>query len=162
MESYCTVRIKWCGNEANAAEDGEGDEAVAILQPNSFEGLLALLKDVRDKHADAYAEYMAAKPEPCAQDNRDMLGGVTVEVTNRWGSVAEVGLGRDVCFLARLHPEPSEIHSDRPSINGTRVFFLDGGHHTELDADLLVSREGFLQTLRRWLDEGAFPERGSV
>jgi hypothetical protein len=88
-----------------------------------------------------------------------VLGGFGVEVTNRWGSVVEVGPGRDVWFLFRHEPPPSRCHSDRPPIQGTRVFYPDGGRHTELGAHMLVSREECLRALREWLDTGAFPDK---
>jgi hypothetical protein len=87
----------------------------------------------------------------------DVVGGFGVDITNRWGSVVEVGPGRDVWFLFRHEPRPGLCHSDRPAIEGTRVFYLDGGHHTELAADMLVSRDECLRVLREWLDTGAFP-----
>lgn len=146
VEGYCTVRVKW-----NACEPD--DEQVA--RPGTFEEVVALLKQVRDRHADEYADTLA---DGARSVGGDELGGFGVEITNRWGSVVEVGPGRDAWFLCRLEPQPSRCHSDRPPIAGTRLFYLDGGHPTQLGADMLVSREECLRALRVWLDSGVFPD----
>ncbi len=150
MEDYCTVRVRW-----NAGEPD--DEQVA--RPGTFEEVEALLKEVRDRHANDYADALAEDAEFLESAQGDALGGFGVEVTNRWGSVVEVGPGRDVWFLFRHQPKPGLCHSDQPPIEGTRVFYLDGGHHTELGADMLVSREECLRALREWLETGEFPKK---
>lgn len=150
MEGYCTVRVKW-----NAGEPD--DEQVA--HPGAFEEVVALLEQVRDRHANEYADRLAEDAEFEKSVRSDVLGGFGVEISNRWGSLLEVGPGRDVWFLFRHEPPPGQCHSDRPPIQGTRVFYLDGGHHTELDSDMLVSREECLRALREWLDTGMFPDK---
>ena len=150
VEGYCTVRVKWNGGEPD-------DEQLA--RHGTFDELVTLLKQVRDRHADEYADALADDPDAARAVDGDVLGGFGVEVTNRWGSVVEVGPGRDVWFLFRHKPPPARCHSDRPTIAGTRVFYLDGGHHTELGADMLVSREECLRALRVWLDSGEFPDK---
>jgi len=149
MDRYCTVRVKWNGGEPE-------DEQVA--HPDTFDALVALLKQVRDRHANEYADSLADDPDAAESVRGDVLGGFGVEVTNRWGSMVEVGPGRDVWFLFRHEPQPARCHSDRPPIDGTRVFYLAGGHHTELGAHLLVSRQECLRALLVWLDTGAFPD----
>lgn len=150
MEGYCTVRVKWNGGEPD-------DEQVA--HPGTFDEVVAILKQVRDRHADEYADSLAESPDTARTLSGDVFGGFGVEITNRWGSIVEVGPGRDVWFLFRHEPRPSRCHSDSPPIKGTRVFYLDGGHHTELGRDSLVSREECMRTLREWLDSGAFPDK---
>ena len=149
IENYCTIRVKWNGGEAD-------DEQV--VQPCSFQDVVASLKQVRDRHANEYADHLANDPESRLLLEGDVLGGIGVEVTNRWGSVVEVGPGRDVWFLCRFKPSPTRCFSDCPLIEGMRVFNLDGGHYTELDAKMLVSEEECLRALRNWLDTGTFPE----
>ena len=105
MDSYCTVRVKWNGGDPE-------DEQVA--RPGTFDKLVALLKQVRDWHADEYADSLAEDPEVARSVSGDVLGGFGVEVTNRWGSVVGVGLGRDMWFLFRREPRPSVCHSDHP------------------------------------------------
>jgi hypothetical protein len=136
------------------------DEQVSHL--STFDDLVALLKQVRDRHADEYADALAEVPEAVRSLRSDVLGGFGVEVTNRWGGVVEVGPGRDVWFLFRHEPRPSVGYTDHPPIEGTRVFYLDGGHHTELGRDMLVSREECLRVLREWLNTGAFPTKGTL
>ena len=148
MDSYCTIRVKWNGGQPE-------DEQVA--RPNTFDDLVILLKQVRDRHSDEYAEWRIKEREAGNPPCPDILGGFGVEVTNRWGSVVEVGPGRDVWFLFRHEPQPGVCYSDQPAIDGTRVFYLDGGHHTELGCDMLVSQEECLRVLRGWLDTGTFP-----
>ena len=150
MEGYCTIRVKW-----NAGDPD--DEQVA--HPGTFEDVVALLKQVRDRHADEYAEALAADNELAESVRGHVLGGFGVEVINRWGGIVEVGPGRDVWLLFRHEPRPGLCFSDRPLMVGTRVFYLDGGHHTELGADMLVTREACLRVLQAWLDTGTFPER---
>jgi hypothetical protein len=149
VEDYCTVRVKWNGG---APVDEQ------VFHPVSFDEVVALLKQVRDRHADEYADAVASDPELARSLSGDVLGGFGVDIKNRWGSIVEVGPGRDVWFLFRHEPRPGLCHSDRPPINGTRVFYLDGGHHTELEPDALVSRDECLRVLRDWLGTGAFPD----
>jgi hypothetical protein len=150
LEGYCTVRVKW-----NAGDPD--DEQVA--HPGTFDEVVVLLKHVRNRHADEYADALANDPDSARSVAEDVLGGFGGEFTNRWGGVVEVGSGRDVWFLFRHEPLPSRCYSDRPPIEGTRVFYLDGGHHTELGADMLVSRDECLRVLREWLDTGVFPDK---
>lgn len=150
MGGYCTIRVKWNGGDPD-------DEQVA--HPGTFDEVVALLKQVHDRHANEYADALADGTDAARSTAGDVLGGFGVEITNRWGSVVEVGPGRDVWFLFRHKPSPSRCYSDHPRIEGTRVFYLDGGHHTELEADMLVSRDECLRVLRGWLDGGAFPDK---
>jgi hypothetical protein len=149
MSRYCTVRVR--------RQKAEGmDEQ--IVHPPSFDELLIFLKQVRDQHAEEYADWLATLPESERSEYHDTLGGMGVDVTNRWGGVVEVGPGQDVWFLFRSEPPPGRYYSDNPPIQGTRVFYLDGGHHTELTADMLVSQKECLRVLQEWLDTGVFPE----
>lgn len=151
MEPYCTVRV--------FSDDGE-----QVARPDTFEELLALLGSVRDRQMDELAEILAGNAGLAESVRADVVGGFGVEVTNRSGGVVEVGAGTDAWFLFRHHPRPGRCYSDRPPITGTRVFYLDGSHHTELDANMLVSRGECLRVLREWLESGEFPvtqqERG--
>jgi hypothetical protein len=150
VDSYCGVRVKWnCGEP----------EAEQVARPATFDDLVVLLKQVRGRHANEYADALSEDRDRAQSANSDVLGGFGVEITNRWGSVVEVGPGRDVWFLFLHAPGPGRCHSDRPPLVGTRVFYLDGGHHTELGAEMLVSREECLRVLRDWLDTGAFPDK---
>ena len=54
-----------------------------------------------------------------------------MQLRNRWGGEVEVGIGRDVWFLMRHHPEPARCYSDRPTVDGALAFWLGGWHHTE-------------------------------
>lgn len=149
VEGYCTVRVKWNG----------GDPDVELVaHPGTFDEFVALLEQVRDRHSTEHADALAEDPDTARSVVGNVLGGFGVQVTNRWGSVVEVGPGRDVWFLFRHEPSPSRCYSDHPPIEGTRVFYLDGGHHTELGADMLVSRDECLQVIRCWLDKDAFPD----
>ena len=150
LNACCTVRVKRLDGEAHTVEGS---------RPASFDELIALLKRIRDRHADGYAEMLAAESDPGDWATRDLLGGFGVEVENRWGDVAAAGLGRDACFLVRIEPRPMLCYSDHPPIDGARVFYLDGGHISELRLDILASPATFLRVLRHWLDEGVFPER---
>jgi hypothetical protein len=129
------------------------------LPPRSFNELLALLVEARERLLNELADAIARNPGPPDSVRTDVPGGFGVEVTNRRGSVVEVGEGADAWFLFRHRPPPGRCYSDRPAVTGTRVFFLDGGHHTELGPDMLVSRAECLRVLREWLDSGTFPER---
>src|SRR5262249_44621855 len=90
VESYCTVRVKW-----NADEPGD----VEVAHPDTFDKVVAILKQVRDRHADEYADALANDPDFARAVSGDVLGGFGVEIANRWGSIVEVGPGRDVWFL---------------------------------------------------------------
>ena len=151
MEGYCSVRVKWNGDDPDSEQ---------VAHAGTFDEVVMLLKQVRDRYADEYAEARVNNAEVARALADDVLGGFGVEVTNRWGGVAEVGPGLDVWFLFRHEPQPGLCYSDRPPIDGTRVFYLNGGHHTELEADMLVSQKECMRVLRGWLDTGEFPERG--
>lgn len=146
VDPYCTVRVVWGDDER-------------IAHPGSFDELLTLLGEVRDRLLNERADASAQDPRPPESGRVDVPAGFGVEITNCWGSLVEVGAGADAWFLFRHHPSPGRCYSDRPAITGTRVFYLDGGHHTELGADMLASPEGCLRVLRDWLESGGFPER---
>jgi hypothetical protein len=86
------------------------------------------------------------------------VGGFGVLLRNRWGGEVEVGVGRDIWFLFRRVPEPGRCYTDRPPLEGYLAFWLGGGHYTQLESDMLVSREAWLEALRRWLESDGFPE----
>jgi hypothetical protein len=88
------------------------------------------------------------------------VGGFGVRLHNRWDGKVEVGVGRDVWFLFRHVPKPSQRYSNRPLLDGSLAFWLDGWHYTELESDMLVSQAACLEALRRWLETGEFPSRG--
>lgn len=144
VDGYCTVRAKWNSGDADVEE---------TAHPATFEELVAFLTRYRDRRVDGLVDASDELPGGLVGP----LGGFGVEVVTRWGSVVETAAGRDAWFLFRHEPPPARCHSDRPPIEGVQVFFLDGGHHTELAAEMLVSREECLRTLRDWLDSGAFP-----
>jgi hypothetical protein len=112
VERYCTVRVKWNGGEPD-------DEQIA--RPGTFDEVVATLKQVRDRHANEYADSLADDQEAARSVRGDVLGGFGVELTNRWGGVVEVGPGRDVWFFFRHEPPPAMCYTDRPPIDGTRV-----------------------------------------
>lgn len=87
------------------------------------------------------------------------VGGFGVWLRNRWGGEIEIGVGRDVWFLVRLKPQPTKIYSDSPELSGRLAFYIAGGHYTDFDSRHLTSREEALRILRRWLDEGTFPDQ---
>jgi hypothetical protein len=150
MDKYCKVRVKWnCGEPE--------DEQVA--HPRTFDEVVTVLKQVRDRHANEYADLLTENLDAARSLRGDVLGGFGVELTNRWGSIVEIGPGRDVWLLIRHKPAPCLFHTDCPPIEGTRVFYLDGGHHTEMSRHMLVSREECLRVLRDWLETGAFPDK---
>lgn len=154
----CTVRFRSLV-ESQDPDDNGWREHVEIHVPESLEDLVAYLKGVRNRHVTEMADRRAESSDPGPIDPSEALGGFGVEVTNRWGSVVEVAAGKDAWFLFRHLPAPSRSFSDVPSIEGTRVFYLDGGHHTELTGSELASPEGCLRVLRHWLETNEFPER---
>lgn len=120
----------------------------------SFEEVVAQLRATHGWFADRMAD-LRAENETLHEVS---VGGFGVRLRNRWGGVVEVGVGRDVWFLLRHVPRPSRCYSDRPPLDGCLGFWLDGWHHTELGREMLVSRTACLESLRRWLETGEFPE----
>ena len=51
---------------------------------------------------------------------------------------------------------PRGCFTDRPPMEGNAVFYLDGGHYTELGPAQLASRAAAIEALRRWLVANAF------
>ncbi len=164
VKPYC--KILW-------RQDGGFAPEVQEAALASIEELLFLLERIRDQFA---ADYHYLDDEPAATDeesehwehdypDRDLLaidaplGGVGVDVTNRWGSLAEVGFGWDVCYFFRHIPRPGARCTDSPFIKGSRAFWLAGGHHTELEVSMLVSPAGFLRALSLWLTTNRFTSR---
>jgi hypothetical protein len=115
---------------------------------DSFREVERHLARVHDWFTDELAALRAERDDP----DLSPVGGFGVVLENRWGSRVEVAQGRDVWFLMLLEPEPRRCISDRPKIEGTRTFWLDGWHHTELMSEMLISRDVCLTALERWLD----------
>ena len=149
MSDYCTARIH---------HFGPIPDEIRVERLESFEALVALLEAVREQFAALDDDWGSEGEGHECEPPEEFLGGFGVQVTNRWGGEVEVAAGRDAWFLFRQEPEPGICFSDRPPIDGARVFYLDGGHHTELEAEMLASREGCLRVLRAWLDKDEFPE----
>lgn len=134
--------------------DGNWEAATPL---SSFDELVAHLREAYDAAANEMADQRAAQDQP---EVRDLVpvGGFGVCLRNRSSGEVEVGIGREVWFLFRHHPQPRRCYSDNPPVEGYLAFYLDGGHHTELRRDMLVSRPAGLSALRRWLDTGEFPD----
>jgi hypothetical protein len=147
MANYCTIRVKWNFGDP---EDEQLD------YPETFDEVVTLLSQVRDRHAVEHADSLAADPAVARSLASDVYGGFGVYVTNRWNGVVEVAPGKEAWFLFCHEPPPRRWYSDCPPIEGHRVFYLDGGHHTELAADALVSRDRCLHVLHDWLETGVF------
>ena len=120
----------------------------------SFDDVVAHMRATYDWFADQLADLRGDDETP----SKIPVGGFGVELRNRWGSVVEVGVGGDIWFLIRREPKPAYCYSDQPPIDGCLAFWLDGWHYTELGSDELVSRGSCLNAVRRWLEQGAFPE----
>jgi hypothetical protein len=140
-DDYCIAAV---------GHDGEPKTSLA-----SFDDVRAYLRTTYNTLADEYADARADADEPQA----DPVGGFGVWLRNQWGSEVEVGVGRDVWFLIRTEPKPSTCFSDNPPVEGYLVFYLDGGHYTDLASRDLVSRAAAIETLRRWLETDEFPPR---
>jgi hypothetical protein len=140
-DGYCIAAV---------GHDGEPKTALA-----TFDDVLAYLRATYNALADDYADGRvdAVEPEP------DPVGGFGIWLRNRWGSEVEVGVGRDIWFLMRTEPKPSICFSDNPPLDDYLVFYLDGGHYTDLASRDLVSRAAAMEVLRRWLDASEFPPR---
>jgi hypothetical protein len=118
----------------------------------SFEEVFALLRASYSWFADLMAQLRAE--DKVAGDVP--IGGFGVCLRNRWGSVIEVGVGRDLWFLCRRIPAPSLCYSDRPELDGSLAFWLGGWHHTELSGEMLVSRSACLEAIRGFLESDEF------
>lgn len=148
--AYCVARVIW-----PTPEDEENPFREETARLDSFEFVVAHLKRTYDQFADFVADRRAAGGWP---DDPVPIGGLGVRLTNRFGGVAEVGVGRRLWAFWRLVPEPIACYSDRPTLDGMLAFYLDGWHHTELDPAALVTREICLDALREWLESGRFPD----
>ena len=126
---------------------------------NTFDDVMSYLRTTRNSLADEYADRRA---ESCAEPETLATGGFGVWLRNRWGSELEVGVGLDVRFLIRLIPAPRKWLSDRPTTKTNLVFYLDGGHYTELQSRQLVSRETAVKVLGGWLELNEFPVEAAV
>jgi hypothetical protein len=135
---------------AAVGQDGEPKTSLA-----SFDDVLAYLRATYNTLADEYADARVDAEEP----ESDPVGGFGIWLRNRWGSEVEVGVGREAWFLFRLEPKPSICFSDNPPLDGYLVFYLDGGHYTDLASHDLASRAAAVETLRRWLETNEFPPR---
>jgi hypothetical protein len=116
----------------------------------SFDEVLAFLNTTRNALIDEYVD-LARESSP------DSLGGFGIWLRNRWNSEVEVGVGHGIWLLIRLKPKPTLIYSDSPTLTGRLVFYLDGGHYTDFEANDLVTKEAAIGVLRGWLESNNFP-----
>jgi hypothetical protein len=130
-------------------------ETVALV---SFDAVVTFLLQAYNRFADQIADHRADQE---LSSEFERVGGVGVTLGNRWGSKVEVGVGRSIWFLFLLEPPPRRVFSDNPPMPQNLVFYLDGGHHTELTSGMLVSREACLAVLRAWLEKNEFPNSGA-
>ena len=70
-----------------------------------------------------------------------------------------MGVGSKIWFLIRVQPKPSILFSDSPALVGRLVFYLDGGHYTDLGSRELASRDAVIANLARWLESNEFPAK---
>ncbi len=127
----------------------------AITSLGSFEDVVVHLRATHSWFADRMADCRSEDDSPDAVPD----GGGGVQLRNRWGSMVEVGVGREVWFLFRHAPEPSLCYSDRPPLDGYLAFWLGGWHHTELGRDMLVSRACVLKVSASGWIQTPFRER---
>jgi hypothetical protein len=121
---------------------------------STFDEVITFLRKTHTSFADVIADRRAEENNA----ERVSIGGFGVTLINRWQDKVEVGIGRDVWFLARTTAVGTLVFSDKPSVSGTMAFFLAGSHHTELESRQLVSRNACAKALRDWLDKNEFPE----
>ena len=145
--TYCEARVVRL-----ALEDEEHPLQEERARLDSFPEVERYLRRTYEWFADIMAESLAAE-EPSGE----AIGGFGVRLTNRWEGVVEVGVGRKVWALFRVEPRPTLRFSDSPELAGSLVFYLDGWHHTELEGEMLVSRQACLRALEEWLETGRFP-----
>jgi hypothetical protein len=144
---YCMARVI-----RFAPEDEDDPLPEESTRLDSFPEVERFLKRTYGWFAKVVAERRTLEECP-----GEAIGGFGVKLTNRWMSMVEVGVGRKVWLLLRIVPRPTLCFSDHPEIDGSLVFYLDGWHHTELESEMLVSREACLRALHDWLETDCFP-----
>ena len=151
MERYGIVLVKWNDGDPNGEQ---------VVYPGTFDELVFCSSSCATATLTSTPTSWPLTPTRHVRWPATcwaVLGWRSQTALAVWLRSGQVGPGRDVWFLFRHEPPPGRCYSDHPPIEGTRVFYLDGGHHTELGADMLVSRDECLRVLRSGLDTGAFP-----
>ena len=149
--AFCIARV----GEPVETPDGCDVDFVHTELPDT-DAVIKLLQDTYARFATQLADQNAERPEDERTD-LSTIGGFGVQLTNRFGGEIEIGLGRQLCLLIRLNPEPTRIYRNPTNDEGTLVFYLDGWHHTEMDLSQLVARDDCLACLRTWLETNVFP-----
>ena len=149
--AFCTARV----GEPVETPDGDDVNFIHTALPDT-ESVFNFLKDTYDRFVTLLADQNAELPE-AERIDLSAIGGFGVQLTNRFGGEIEIGLGRQLCLLIRLNPEPTRIYRNPTPHEGTLVFYLDGWHYSEMEASELVAREDCLARLRAWLETNVFP-----
>ena len=149
--AFCIARV----GEPVETPDGCDVEFVHTELPDT-DAVINFLQDTYARFATQLADQNAERSENERID-LSTIGGFGVQLTNRFGGKIEIGLGRQLCLLIRLNPEPTRIYRNPTDHEGTLVFYLDGWHHTEMEPSELVASDDCLGCLRAWLETNVFP-----